>query len=68
VVEYLRVFRHVGFFISVAHGGSNIIDGVEVREATAEVETTTGAMVQVFLLAHSVPADTWRGNGRGDPP
>jgi uncharacterized protein YbcI len=44
------------------------ITGVEVREATAEVETstgtvvqvfTTGTMVQVFLLAQSVPADTW---------
>jgi uncharacterized protein YbcI len=43
------------------------ITGVEVREATAEVETTTGTVVhafttgtvvQVFLLAGSVPADT----------
>ena len=49
------------------------ITGVEVREATAEVETTTGTvvqvfttgtMVQVFQLAQSVPADTWNGNGR----
>lgn len=48
------------------------ITGVEVREATAEVETTSGtvvqvftsgAMVQVFLLAHNVPADSWSGNG-----
>ena len=48
------------------------ITGVEVREATAEVETstgtvvqvfTTGTMVQVFLLAHSVSADAWNGNG-----
>jgi hypothetical protein len=48
---------------------------VEVREATAEVETTTGTvvqvfttgtMVQVFLLAHSVAADTWNGIGRND--
>jgi uncharacterized protein YbcI len=53
------------------------ITGVEVREATAEVEATsgtvvrvftTGTMMQVFLLAQSVPADTWRGNGRGDQP
>ena len=52
------------------------ITGVEVREATAEVETTTGTvvqvfttgtMVQVFLLAHRVPAGTWSGDGRGDP-
>jgi uncharacterized protein YbcI len=51
------------------------ITGVEVRDATAEVEATsgtvvqvftTGTMVQVFLLAQSVPADTWGGNGRGD--
>src|SRR5262245_34504368 len=50
------------------------ITGVEVREATAEVETasgtvvqvfTTGTVVQVFLLAQSVPADTWSGNGPG---
>ena len=42
------------------------ITGVKVREATAEVETTTGAvvhafttgtMVQVFLLACSVPSE-----------
>jgi uncharacterized protein YbcI len=52
------------------------ITGVEVREATAEVETSTGtvvqvftsgAMVQVFLLAHNVAADNWScGNGPGD--
>jgi uncharacterized protein YbcI len=51
------------------------ITGVEVREATAEVEPatgtvvgvfTTGTTVQVYLLAHSVPAGTWSGNGRGD--
>jgi uncharacterized protein YbcI len=44
------------------------ITGVDVREATAEVESstgtvvqvfTTGSMVQVFLLAHGVPHDTW---------
>jgi uncharacterized protein YbcI len=39
------------------------ITGVQVRKATAEVETTTGTMVQVFLLAHSVPAGSWSGNG-----
>jgi uncharacterized protein YbcI len=50
------------------------ITGVEVREATAEVETktgtvvqvfTTGTMVQVFLLAQGVPAGSWSGNGSG---
>ena len=48
------------------------ITGVEVRQATAEVETGSGAVrqmfasgtvVQVFLLAGSVPADTWSGSG-----
>ena len=52
------------------------ITGVEVREAAAEVETTsgtvvhaftTGTMVQVFLLAHGVPADAWNGCGLGAP-
>ena len=51
------------------------ITGVEVREAAAEVETTsgtvvhaftTGTMVQVFLLAHAVPADAWNGCDPGD--
>jgi len=53
------------------------ITGVEVREAVAEVEPTTGAvvqaftssaMVQVFRLAQSLPADTWSGSGSGDQP
>jgi uncharacterized protein YbcI len=52
------------------------ITGVEVREATAEVEPTTGTVVgvfttgttvQVYLLAHGVPAETWSGNAEGDP-
>ncbi len=52
------------------------ITGVEVREATAEVETTTGTvihvftsgtMVQVFLLAQRLSAETWNGNGPVDP-
>jgi uncharacterized protein YbcI len=51
------------------------ITGVEVREATTDVAATTGAvvqvfttgtMVQVYLLSHSVPGDTWIGNGHGD--
>ncbi len=52
------------------------ITGVDVREATAEVETTTGTVVQVFttgtavqvfLLAASVPSDTWSGSGADEP-
>jgi uncharacterized protein YbcI len=48
------------------------ITGVEVREATAEVETATGAVVrvfstgtvvQVFLLAGRVEAAMWAGSG-----
>lgn len=48
------------------------ITGVEVCEATAEVEATTGTvvqvfttgtMVQVFLLAHGLPDENWNGNG-----
>jgi hypothetical protein len=51
------------------------ITGVAVREATAEVETTTGTvvqvfttgtMVQVFLLAHGVPEDAWNKSGSGN--
>ena len=46
------------------------ITGVKVRETTAEVETTTGAVlhtfttgtvVQVFLLACDLPAESWDG-------
>ena len=49
------------------------ITGVDVREAAVEVEPatgtlvkafTTGTVVQVFLLADSVTASTWSGNGR----
>jgi uncharacterized protein YbcI len=51
------------------------ITGAEVREAAAEVETatgavvkvfTTGTVVQVFLLARSVPADAWSGTEPGN--
>lgn len=50
------------------------ITGVAVREATAEVEAATGTVVQVFtsgttvqvfLLAHRVPADSWTGTWPG---
>ena len=51
------------------------ITGVEVREAAAEVEPTTGTVVAVFttgtvvhvyLLARSIPAVTWNANVHGD--
>lgn len=52
------------------------ITGVNVREAVAEVEPssgtvvqafTTGTMVQVFLLAESIPANKWQGMSLCDP-
>lgn len=52
------------------------ITGVEVREATAEIEPvtgtviqafTTGTVVQVFLLTGNVPAETWNESEPGDP-
>ena len=52
------------------------ITGVEVREAVAEIEPTTGAvvqaftrsaMVQVFRLAQGVPQGSWSGDGPGGP-
>ena len=51
------------------------ITGVEVREAAAEVEPTTGTIVQafttgtvvqVYLLACDVPSETWSGTGSPD--
>jgi uncharacterized protein YbcI len=53
------------------------ITGVDVREAAAEVETktgtvvhafTSGTMVQVFLLAQNLSAETWNGNGKARQP
>ena len=50
------------------------ITGVDVREAVAEVEPTTGTVVQafttgtvvqVFLLACDLPSETWSGSGSG---
>ena len=49
------------------------ITGMEVREATAEIEPasgavvqafTTGTLVQVFLLTGSAPTEAWSGNGQ----
>ena len=40
-----------------------IIAGVGVREATSEVATETGTVVQVFLLAASLAPGTWSGSG-----
>ena len=51
------------------------ITGMEVREARAEVEPssgavvqafTTGTVVQVFQLAGSGPTESWSDNGPGD--
>jgi len=52
------------------------ITGVEVREAVAEIEPTTGAvvqaftssaMVQMFRLAQTVPGESWSGRTPGEP-
>ena len=51
------------------------ITGVEVREAVAEVEPATGAVVeaftssvvQVFRLARNVPDGSWSGTGSEKP-
>jgi uncharacterized protein YbcI len=52
------------------------ITGMAVREATAEVETSTGAVVQafttgtvvqVFLLSGSTATETWTGSAPGEP-
>jgi uncharacterized protein YbcI len=51
------------------------ITGMDVREATAEVEPVTGAVVhafttgnvvQVFQLGGIIPTETWRENGSCD--
>jgi uncharacterized protein YbcI len=52
------------------------ITGMQVREAAAEVEPatgavvqtfTTGTVVQVFLLDGSVPTEAWSGTGPSSP-
>lgn len=52
------------------------ITGMEVCEATAMLEPkagavvhafTTGAIVQVFQLAGTLPTEAWSGSGLGDP-
>ena len=53
------------------------ITGVDVREASIEVDTTSGAVVkaftsgtvvQVFLLAHGTPTESWSGSGSDGRP
>ena len=44
------------------------ITGVEVREATVEVETSTGTVVQVFTLVQAIPPDSWSGSGSDSMP
>ena len=62
---------HRQLFVSASDALKQEIEkiiGVEVREATAEIETITGAVtqvsvsgivVQVYLLARSVPSEIW---------
>lgn len=72
----LREFHHELFQNSAGVLQQEIerITGIAVREAAAEVETTTGAVIQVFTsgtmahvfqLAGSLSAEAW--NGRGPP-
>jgi hypothetical protein len=51
------------------------ITGVDVSDASIEVELTTGSVVkafasgtvvEVFLLTHAMPAESWSGNGSDD--
>jgi uncharacterized protein YbcI len=53
------------------------ITGMDVREATAEIEPasgavvhafTTGTVVQVFLLAGNAPTEAWSGSAPGNCP
>jgi len=41
------------------------ITGAEVRDATTEVQTSSGTVVHVFSLDHAVPADSWSGTDPG---
>ncbi|MBL8850212.1 MAG: DUF2294 domain-containing protein [Planctomycetaceae bacterium] len=76
--EQVREFHRNLFDTSVDELRQEIerITGVSVREAAAEVETTTGTivhvftsgtMVQVFQLSGGLSAETWNGQiGGGD--
>lgn len=78
-VAQVREFHRELFQSSLAPLLAEIerITGVAVREASAEVEPTTGAvvqvlttgtMVQVFRLAGGISAETWNSSGhRGRP-
>lgn len=44
------------------------ITGVQVGEATVEVEPVSGTMVQVFQLAAEIPPEVWKGDGPAAPP
>ena len=43
----------------------NRITGMKVREATAEIEPASGAVVQVFLLGGNAPTEVWSGSTPG---
>ena len=77
-VAQVQEFHRQLFNSSAAELGQEIerITGAAVREASAEIETTTGTvvkvfttgtMVQVFLLAHGVPTGAWSRDGAGEP-
>ena len=73
--DQVREFHRELFHSSVGGLRQEIerITGVAVREAAAEVEAATGAvvhvftsgtMVQVFQLADGLSAETWNGDGQ----
>lgn len=76
--EQVREFHRALFQSSLAPLQAEIerITGVTVREAAAEVEPTTGAviqvfttgtMVQVFQLSGGLSAEAWEGSWDEDP-
>jgi len=54
------------FFIFDGVSRSRLLRGLREGTPMEEVEATTGTMVQVFLLARDVPADSWSGSGLED--
>ncbi len=71
MVERPRVFRHVGFFCFQRRNVStaNRRSPMEKLDSTVAQQIqvfTTGTTVQVFLLAHEVPASSWSGSGSGE--
>ena len=74
MVDHFRVADHIGFLLVFGvtrclkpqRQEIKRIAGAEVQEATAEIETTTDTVVQVFTtgtMVTGVPARSLRSNG-----